>query len=101
VHYVAAFSERKAVPSQHSRYLDALNDPTLYSGMDRYGLSKLLNVFLVREFAKLPGVKGKVVVNAVNPGLSVSGLRRDAGAVFECVLSLPASSLFPLLSRFD
>lgn len=44
--------------------------------LDRYNVSKLLDLFLVREIAKLPLAKD-VVVDVVNPGMCVSDLRDD------------------------
>ncbi|GAA5914900.1 hypothetical protein JCM6882_008102 [Rhodosporidiobolus microsporus] len=91
VHYVAGFNERKAVPSKHSSYLAALDDESIFVGSDRYNVSKLLDVMMAREFAKLPALKAKgVVVNSVNPGLTKSALRRDAPGVVECVLNVIA-----------
>ncbi|GAA6009763.1 hypothetical protein JCM10207_004184 [Rhodosporidiobolus poonsookiae] len=77
VHLVAAWTERKAVPSKHSTYLAALNDEKIFNSFDRYNVTKLLEVLFVRELAKLPFINGKVVLNTVNPGLTKSGLRDE------------------------
>ncbi|GAA5968607.1 hypothetical protein JCM11641_007693 [Rhodosporidiobolus odoratus] len=88
IHYAAAFKERQAVPYKHSDYLAALNDKELFNGFDRYGVSKVLNVLLARELAKLPQVQSKVVVNSVNPGLTKSSLRREMPWFFEWLFNL-------------
>ncbi|KAI0065466.1 short-chain dehydrogenase [Artomyces pyxidatus] len=44
----------------------------------RYNLSKLLNVFFVRELASRLPANSPLIVNAVNPGLCHSGLSRNA-----------------------
>ena len=52
----------------------------------RYPISKLLNLFFVRELASRLPEDSPLVINAVDPGLCVSGLRRN----------LPLSSLVVL-----
>ncbi|GAA5863120.1 hypothetical protein JCM8547_002804 [Rhodosporidiobolus lusitaniae] len=89
VSFIAAFTEQHAVPSKHSSYLAALNDEKLFNAFDRYNTSKLLEVGLARELAKVPMAEG-VVVNTVNPGLTKSGLRREAPGVFERFFNLIA-----------
>ncbi|KAJ7151326.1 hypothetical protein C8R43DRAFT_1096691 [Mycena crocata] len=78
--FVAKFSEKSA-----KNILQALNDETRGDIFDRYPVSKLLNLFLAREIAKLPRAEG-VVVNVVDPGLCSSDLGRDinlnAGVAF-------------------
>lgn len=68
VHYWAKFAQKDVAGS----LLDALNDPKQYAdGSERYNVSKLLNLFMAREIAKLPAAaSGQVVVNTVNPGES-------------------------------
>lgn len=56
--------------------LAALNDKDQAVFSDIYNTSKLLDIFMTREIAKLPAAH-KVNVNTVNPGLCVSELRRD------------------------
>ena len=43
----------------------------------RYPVSKLLNLFFAKEFASRLPVDTPLIVNAVNPGLCVSALRRN------------------------
>ncbi|GAA6009759.1 hypothetical protein JCM10207_004183 [Rhodosporidiobolus poonsookiae] len=91
VHYVAAWTERKAVPSKHSTHLAALNDKEIFTTFDRYNTTKLLEILLVRELAKLPSVQGKVVLNTVNPGLTKSSLTRE--------MPRPIAALVGVLAR--
>ncbi|GAA6030872.1 hypothetical protein JCM8097_008917 [Rhodosporidiobolus ruineniae] len=92
VHYWAKFAELESYKSgKNPSILAVLNDQTVYGGFDRYNISKLLNVFLVREFNKLPQVRGKVVVNAVCPGFTQSSLRNEA--------PWPIAGLMNLLAR--
>ncbi|KAJ6472051.1 putative short-chain dehydrogenase [Mycena sanguinolenta] len=56
--------------------LQALNDPAKSSVEDRYPVSKLFNLYTVREIARLPRAQG-VVVNVVEPGFCVSELMRE------------------------
>lgn len=73
VHYWAKFPQHSA-PS----ILSALDDQTQWvNGNERYNVSKLLDLYLAREIAKLPAANG-VVVNSVNPGETM--VRRDADA---------------------
>ncbi|KAF1965833.1 NAD(P)-binding protein [Bimuria novae-zelandiae CBS 107.79] len=70
VHFWIPFSERHA-PSLFAR----LDDPDAFKGMQRYNISKLLNILWMRELsARLAG--DATVVNAVNPGLCASALHR-------------------------
>ncbi|KAF7358699.1 hypothetical protein MSAN_01208900 [Mycena sanguinolenta] len=91
---IAKFSEKSA-----SSILKAMNDQSQCPDMlDRYFTSKLLNLFLAREIAKLPQTRGVVikcvllffsepdyvliwafsaVYSTVTPGLCVSELGRD------------------------
>ncbi|KAJ6492248.1 hypothetical protein C8R45DRAFT_990729 [Mycena sanguinolenta] len=69
---LAKFSEKSA-----SNVLEAMNDQSQCSDMlDRYFTSKLFNLFLAREIARLAQARG-VVINVVTPGLCVSELGRD------------------------
>ncbi|KAF8875435.1 short-chain dehydrogenase [Infundibulicybe gibba] len=53
----------------------------------RYEISKLLNVFFVRALAKRLRDQ-KIVVNAVNPGFCISGIRRELGGAQKVVAGL-------------
>ncbi|PTB38235.1 hypothetical protein M441DRAFT_82419 [Trichoderma asperellum CBS 433.97] len=55
--------------------MDADND----LGMKSYPASKLMEIFAVREIAKLlPIARGGVIINSINPGLCVTNLSRNA-----------------------
>jgi NAD(P)-dependent dehydrogenase (short-subunit alcohol dehydrogenase family) len=67
----------------HAKFLER-DEPDIIAALDasedlgeRYPVSKLLEVLVVRQMA--PRVKGGVVVNMLNPGLCHSELSRDAG----------------------
>jgi len=75
VHFWSKFKEAKN--DQHP--IHALNDKSKFDGNDRYNVSKLLNLFLVREIGQI--ATDKVVVNVVNPGLCHSSLTRDATGI--------------------
>lgn len=53
--------------------LDHLADQAKFTGgEERYNISKLFDIFIAREMAKLPIVQsGKVTVCSVNPGESI------------------------------
>ena len=55
--------------------------PAIKARSYRYNVSKLLEVFYVRELAKHSQESGKpsVIINYLNPGLCHSELGRDAG----------------------
>ena len=71
VHEWAAFPQKEA-----PTLLAALNDKSQAVFNDIYNTSKLLDILMTRELAKLPAAQ-KIVVNCLNPGLCVSDLRRD------------------------
>ena len=63
---VAAFKERKAPPGQ---LFATLNDEKKANMGDRYNVSKLMEIFIVKEMAsRLPLDSKKVIVNCVAPG---------------------------------
>ncbi|KAJ7181010.1 hypothetical protein C8R46DRAFT_596720 [Mycena filopes] len=69
--YLANFEEKSA-----TKLLDALNDESQCDVMDRYITSKLFNLYIAREVARLPQAEG-VIVNVVDPGLCVSEIGRN------------------------
>ncbi|KAF8195287.1 hypothetical protein K438DRAFT_1760943 [Mycena galopus ATCC 62051] len=74
--FLAKFSEKSA---SASKILATMNDKAQCKDIvDRYPTSKLFNLFLAREIAKLPLAQG-VVVNVVSPGLCASEIGRDLG----------------------
>lgn len=55
-----------------------LNDPKRWSGgNERYGTTKLLEVFFVRELASRVGTSHRPIITAVNPGFCYSDFRRN------------------------
>ncbi|KAK0250183.1 hypothetical protein LTS09_014609 [Friedmanniomyces endolithicus] len=110
VHFFTAFPERKD-PS----IFTALNDPSKAKMMDRYNVSKLLEVFACREIARLHPVSDlRVTLNFLSqslphqpttklvplttwwtdPGLCHSELQRDVPSSFR-----PLVNIFMLLAR--
>lgn len=78
VHYFTKMEERKS-PS----IFEALNDPKKGRMSDRYNVSKLLEVFAVRQIVAdyCPDAnKYPVIINYINPGLCHSGLMREVGS---------------------
>ncbi|KAI9750398.1 MAG: hypothetical protein M1815_001839 [Lichina confinis] len=78
VHFLTSFPERKS-----ANIFETLNKKEQARMLDRYNVSKLLEVFVVRELSGQleSSTKGKVVINALNPGLCYSELTRDATGV--------------------
>ncbi|KAI9830184.1 MAG: hypothetical protein M1826_004986 [Phylliscum demangeonii] len=74
VHFRSPFPERHA-----AQIFTQLSDKQNANMEDRYPVSKLLEVFLVRELARRieQSGKGEVIVNAVNPGFCHSELGRE------------------------
>lgn len=74
VHMWTPFKEKEA-----ENILERLNMEEFYGDeMDRYSVTKLLNVFWVRELARRIRCE-EVVINYFNPGSVDSGLHRDGG----------------------
>jgi len=72
---VASFKERKAPVGQ---LFATLNDKSKAKMSDRYSVSKLLGMFVVKQLAAMSPVEsGGVIVNIVAPGLCYSDLHRD------------------------
>ncbi|KAM3084232.1 hypothetical protein ACMFMG_001663 [Clarireedia jacksonii] len=74
-HEQAVFRERKA-----PNLMEALRDPNSDYQQDRYNLSKLLEILLVRELAPKLANSGKppVILNTLTPGFCHSELMRNA-----------------------
>jgi NAD(P)-dependent dehydrogenase (short-subunit alcohol dehydrogenase family) len=76
VHFTTSFPERKT-PSGQSIF-ETLSDKKKARMHDRYNVSKLLEVFAVREIVATMASDGyPVIINLVNPGLCVSQLMRE------------------------
>jgi retinol dehydrogenase-12 len=76
VHFFAAYKERKHTDEP---LFDVLSNERKSSQMDRYNVSKLLEVLTVRELANKVGSKYPVTINTINPGFCHSSLMRDVG----------------------
>lgn len=78
VHMFTKIEERK-----NPSIFEALNDPKKARMSDRYNVSKLLEVFAVRQIVAdycSDGNKYPVVINYINPGFCHSGLMREVGS---------------------
>lgn len=73
---VASFKERKAPDGQ---LFATLSDKSKANMSDRYNVSKLLEIFIVKQMAAMfPLSSSKVIVNSVAPGFCHSELTREA-----------------------
>ncbi|KAH9969293.1 hypothetical protein BGW80DRAFT_1461768 [Lactifluus volemus] len=91
-HFAAKLSK---VEVESAKILDKLNDKDYctYSVMcNRYHLSKLLNVFFVRELTKRLPANSPVIVTAVNPGFCKSQLLRNQ-AFYVRIIAATTSAL--------
>lgn len=87
VHYFTDYAERKHADAAGGLFA-ALRDEQKTDMMDRYNVSKLLEVFVVRELAALTTALAQegnnnnepypVVISTPNPGFCQSELRREA-----------------------
>jgi len=66
----------KLAQQDQPNIIEALNKKEKATVQDTYNISKLLDVFMAREIAKLSAAS-KVIVTSVNPGLCKSELRDD------------------------
>jgi NAD(P)-dependent dehydrogenase (short-subunit alcohol dehydrogenase family) len=89
-HYTTIATERKALSQgKHETPFDALSDPEIASMFDRYNVSKLLEVFAVREIVRTAAPSGyPVIVNFVNPGFCYSDLARRENALLVGIFQL-------------
>ncbi|KAK8058235.1 hypothetical protein PG994_008683 [Apiospora phragmitis] len=72
-----AFSVRDDLDSIRDDVFDGLNDQKKANMRNRYALSKLVQIPIVRRLARLyPPEKTGVVINMINPGLCRTGLAR-------------------------
>lgn len=91
VHVIAKTKTLTQAPE--GRIFETINDPTKAPMADQYNLSKLLNLYCVRELAaqlsasNSPGSKD-VIVNCVHPGYCRTGLFGEKGQGFGQVASL-------------
>ncbi|KEF53915.1 uncharacterized protein A1O9_09710 [Exophiala aquamarina CBS 119918] len=62
-----------------------LNDKESYDALDRYNISKLLEVLFVRELASRLGSDEPVIITLVNPGLCRSEIIREAPTLLSVI----------------
>ncbi|KZO93403.1 NAD(P)-binding protein [Calocera viscosa TUFC12733] len=67
----------KVNPPEDFNYILSLNDKSTFIGFDRYGLSKLLIIFFLRELCTKVS-SDKVIINDVCPGMIKTELNRKA-----------------------
>ncbi|KAK6544829.1 hypothetical protein TWF694_001511 [Orbilia ellipsospora] len=81
-HYWASFKQRSQADEKLG-ILNAMNTESVSSNSDKYFMSKLLEIYFLRELAKWVdrNYNGEVVVTGVNPGLCHSELVRETGLV--------------------
>jgi hypothetical protein len=72
-HYYASFQERTA-----PKPISALNDQAKFRSLDRYPVTKLIEIFIVQKIARLSKATG-IIVSTVNPGLCRTEIGRDTG----------------------
>ncbi|KAF8483532.1 hypothetical protein DFH94DRAFT_626525 [Russula ochroleuca] len=77
VHYQTKFSKKEVESDKILQKINDKNYCTLRVILDRYNLSKLLNIFFVRELTKRLPANSPVIVTAVNPGFCKSQLTRN------------------------
>jgi NAD(P)-dependent dehydrogenase (short-subunit alcohol dehydrogenase family) len=79
MHALTSMPERKAPPGQ---IFSTLNDKSKARMTDRYSVSKLLEVFVVRQLVADSAPEGySVIINLMNPGFCHSTLMREVGAL--------------------
>ncbi|EJD46980.1 NAD(P)-binding protein [Auricularia subglabra TFB-10046 SS5] len=84
VHSYTSFPERTA-----PQIFDHLADPKAARMDDRYSVSKLVQLFAVRELARLVSdTQPFVVVNTLNPGLCYTDLDRNGEGLFKIALAV-------------
>ncbi|KAF2456237.1 putative short-chain dehydrogenase [Lineolata rhizophorae] len=84
-----AFSQKGVLEGTEGNIFDALSAKGTTNIAERYPLTKLLQIYAVRQLASLfPVSDTNVVINAVNPGLCTTELARNAGFIFRLQLGL-------------
>ncbi|KAI9817911.1 MAG: hypothetical protein M1832_004531 [Thelocarpon impressellum] len=79
VHFLTKFPAAKS-----ERIFDALNDEKQAEMNDRYNVSKLIEIYVVRELAGLldgSDKPGRVVLNCLNPGFCRTAIMREASGL--------------------
>jgi retinol dehydrogenase-12 len=79
VHFWTTLPERNDASGS---IFGTLADQNKYRVIDRYNVSKVLEVFTVRQIVEDEAKPGyPIIINAVNPGLCHSGLMREVGGI--------------------
>ena len=81
VHYLAGFPEHAA-----PKPIRALNDRARFRSLDRYPVTKLIEIFIVHKLARLSKASG-IVVSAVNPAFCHSELNREASVLGRVIIA--------------
>jgi hypothetical protein len=80
-HYMAGFPEHTA-----PKPISALNDQARFRSLDRYQVTKLIEVYIVQKIAKLSNASG-IVVSSVNPAMCRSDLNQKAGMFVRVIIT--------------
>ncbi|KAF6799589.1 short-chain dehydrogenase reductase [Colletotrichum sojae] len=92
VHYFTSFPERHA-----ENIFESLGDASSARMLDRYNVSKMIQLLVFREFADLlakSDSQGRVVTSIVNPGYVATDITREAtGFWFKLYLRLLSATL--------
>lgn len=66
--------------------ISALNDQARFRSLDRYPVTKLLEIFIVQKIAKLSKASG-IIVSTVNPAMCRSDLNQDVGMFVRVIIA--------------
>jgi retinol dehydrogenase-12 len=86
LHFIAAFKERHS-----DDIFAALNEENITNLGDRYAVSKLMEVFFVRELANRIKRNEGVIVNCITPGACKSDFNREATGVAKYAFAAAAA----------
>lgn len=84
VHYLTEISERK----KPGKLFDNLNNKATAKMSDRYNVSKLLDLVVVRAFIDEYGKDYPITINAVDPGFCHSELMREVGILQHILMAV-------------
>jgi retinol dehydrogenase 12 len=77
MHFLTSFRERN---DKSGKLFEVLKDRSKSYQTDRYGVSKLMEIFIVRQIVEEYAKEGyPVIINSINPGLCHSELMRELG----------------------
>jgi len=78
-HYFANFRERT-----DPKPISALNDQARFRSLDRYPVTKLIEIFIVQKIASLSKASG-IIVSTVNPGLCRTEIGKNTGIILRVI----------------